>query len=869
MTRWLYRALLRLAPREVRAPYGDDMSETFDALFTAAAARGRLAVARLIAQEAAGVIEAHWTLRREEMIAITRSLLSVSRLRQAARSLVRRPSFAMASLATLAAGTAATTVVFAVVDTVVLKPLPYQQPDRLVTVFESMSSKREKTSLIAPGRIEDWQRMSTTFDAIAGIYSENATDTSGPDPERLNGRRVSPRYFAVMATSPLIGRVFVADEERFGGPGAAVISEGLWTRRFGRAPSAIGTRLLIGGAPFAIVGVLPASFAAASIDVWLPAQAPPFLMGVRDARFLSGVGRMKPGVTIEQAQADLAAVQQKLGEQYPSTDKGWGVVLQGQREARTGDSARTVWIVSGAILLLWLIGLANLAGLAIVQLNRRARELAIRTAIGASRAQVIGVVSLETLLVAVIGGGAGIWIAASLIKLVPATFTALPRMNELQLDARAIGVGAASSLLAALIVGVWPVLGATRGRLAGVLAAGSRGGSARRHFMQRGLVVAQVALSLLLAGSAALLMRSYYNLIKVDAGFSTSGVWTFHVGAQWDEQRAPVGRMQEQILTDLSAAPGVKAAAFVNFLPMSRATLRTQVRVDGVVGPERTGTMAVGTRMITADYPRVLQVPMVAGQSCPPLRTDFAAGQHALVNQQFVTQFANGQNLVGRTLRIDQGANPPYEITGVIGDVSEDDTQGRAVPYVYTCNSAGSWPDPEYVVRTDDAAALPGVLREIVHRHAPSRAIFGLKPLDTVVSALRETPRLNAAMLALFAAAALLLASIGLYSLFMLLVAEQAREIGVRLALGATPGQIVSLVWAGAGRLLALGLLAGLGLFMIAQRLLSAELFGVSAHDPIMLGAAIGVLAAVSIIAIAIPASRAGRVSPMVAMKAD
>jgi predicted permease len=396
-----------------------------------------------------------------------------------------------------------------------------------------------------------------------------------------------------------------------------------------------------------------------------------------------------------------------------------------------------------------------------------------------------------------------------------------------------------------------------------------RGTTAGSHGLQRALVVVQVALSLLLAGAAALLGRSYYNLTAVPAGFDSTSVWTFHVGAEWNEDRQAVGLMQERLVADLAAVPGVEAAGMVNFLPMSRATLRSPVFVAGVTGPERDGSMNAGSRIVSDGYFRALRVPVVEGENCPTLRMDFDAPRRALVNRRFAADYAPGQSLVGREMRVAQDPGPPYTIVGVVDDMSEDDIDGRTSPYIYTCDTAGAWPDPEYVVRTNDPSGLAGGLREVVRRHAPSRAIFDLAPLDDVTAKLRQTPRLNAAMLALFSSAALLLAAIGLYSLFTLLVAEQVREIGVRLALGATPTQMMQRVASNAGRLLASGLVIGGVLLVAVQRFIVSQLFGVSPLDPWSLAAAAAVLAAVSVAAVVLPAARAGRVNPMVAMTAE
>ncbi len=334
-------------------------------------------------------------------------------LRQAGRALVRRPVFTLAVVLTMTAGIGVTTASFSIVDRVLLRPLPFPDGDQLVSVYEASPSRRERLSLVAPARLGDWNRLNRTFDAISGSYSESVTDTSSAEPERLEGRRVMPRFFDVFAMPALVGRTFVDQEERFGGPAAAVISEPFWTRRFARNPAAIGQRLTIGGKGYTIVGVMPSAFTsglggtalrtAISIDLWIPAQIAPRLLEIREARFLGAVGRMRRGVTLDQARADLSRVQQQLGEQYPKTDKDWGAMLLDLKEARVGDYRRALLLIFGAVGLLLLIAIANVAGLMLVQLRRRAAELAIRSAIGASHRQVVMVIVREVAILVIAG----------------------------------------------------------------------------------------------------------------------------------------------------------------------------------------------------------------------------------------------------------------------------------------------------------------------------------------------------------------------------------------------------------------------------------------------------------------------------------
>jgi predicted permease len=490
--------------------------------------------------------------------------------------------------------------------------------------------------------------------------------------------------------APLLGRTFAENEERFGGSRAAVIGEGLWTRRYGRAPGVLGQRLVLGGIGYTVVGVMPAAFTSASIDVWLPAQTPPDLMRVREARFAHA-------------------------------------------------------------------------------------------------------------------------------------FATAPRMNELALDLRGLAFSAAASGVAAVVFGLWPTLHATRGELTPALAQAGRGASAARHRMQRLLVMSQIALSVVLAASAGLTLRSYNNLTHVDFGFNAEHAITFHVAAAWDEDRARVGQLQERLVAELEQLPDVVAAGITNFLPATGATLRYQVILEGFATSEDNGKVTVGERTVNGGYLRAMGASLIAGDWCPPLRYDFKALPKAMVNRAFAARYS--LDLVGRHVTFDQFGGP-HEIVGIVGDLVEDGPRAAPAPYVYACESAGSWPDPEYVVRTHgDPRGVMSAVREIVHRIDPNRAIFGVKMVDTVIAGALDQPRLNAGLLIVFAAAAIALASLGLYSLLMLLVSERTREMGVRMALGAAPVHVVGLVFAGAGRLLAGGITVGLALTLGTARVLRAALF--------------------------------------------
>ena len=891
IARAVHRWLLVLVPRAVRHTYREEMIATFETASAEASARGRTAVCVLLAREIKDLATARVANRPAGVVmpgpassgssarAPAHEWMDLSNWLQSWRSLRRRPAFLAAAVLTLGLGGGITIAVFALVNTVLVKPLPFPNGDDLVMVYESSPSGRERTSLLAPGRLEEWNRQNQTFVAISGSYSENVTDTSATEPERLDGRRVAPRFFAVFGMRPLVGRAFVDEEEQANGPGAAMISERFWTRRFARDPSAVGRALVIGGRSYEIVGVMPGAFtpgafASATTDVWLPAQFSAFMMRQRNARFLTAVGRLRPGVTVQAGARDLAGVQAELGRQFPETDAGWSSETRPMKDARIGASRKGLVLVLGAVLTLWLIAVANIAGLTLVQVHRRARELAIRAALGASRARVVSTVIREGLLIAFIGGAVAMALAVWLVAAMPAVLSRTPRINELALDWWIVGVGALTSVFAACVFSLVPALAGTRLGLTRVIAGmagmagGSRGVAGGRHQLQKVLVVAQVALSVLLVGSATLLIRSYYNLANVETGLDATNAVTFHVGARWDEDRSRIRLLQQQLIVNLQQLPHVQAAGMTNFLPATGATLRYAVTVDGLTGPNADGTMTVGTRMISGGYLRAIRAPLLAGAWCPDPTTDPKGPLSAMVNQRFVDLFAPGQTLIGRQFHIAQ-TNPPFTIAGIIGNIAEDGHGTSAAPYAYTCVPGGAWPDPEYVVRTVDARAFATDLRRIVHELDPARAIFGLRPVQDVLDAALDQPRLDAAMLGFFAGAAVTLAAIGLYSLFMLVVSERAREMAVRLAIGAAPRQVIGLVMSGAGRLLAGGIVLGIVLTAAADRVLRGVVFGVSPLDIRALAAAAVTLAIVSLVAVAGPALKAARIAPIEALRGD
>ncbi len=775
------------------------------------------------------------------------------------------------AIALLAGGIAANATVFSFVSTIFLKPLPYPAADRLVFIFEANASKHEATSLMAPVRIEDWNRLNRAFTAISGWYTDTKTDRTGTVPERLRTYSVAPRFFAVYGTKPLLGRTFKPDEEVEGGPNTVVISDAFWSRRFNRSPHAIGSRLRLGSDAYTVVGVMPPAFLSPTIDIWLPAKLNSYLLGARDARFFTGVGRLRAGQTVDQARADLASVQRQLGLDFPATDKGWSAVVTGMKDSIVGEHGRYVWIAFAAVAVLMLLACVNLAGLMLGRMQQRRNELAIRVSLGATRGQLVAAILREVTLIVVAGSVLGMVISFSMTSAAAKVFTTLPRISELQTDWRSLGFIGLLGAITILLVGLAPALQMTRGSLASGLTQGGRSQLGSRFSLHQALLVVQFAITVVLLASAGLLLRSYQKLTKIDAGFNPDHVLTFHVGAEWAEDRIAVGRLQRDLIQTLQSTPGVAAAGLTNFLPTDEATLRYQYQVEGLAADTTEHAFTAGSRTVSGGYLRALRVPILAGASCADTPGDMNSKEAptALVNRSFAEAFGQGHNLLGRHLKIlGTGGSADHRVIGIVGDVREDSLRTPAVPYVYTCSVAGGWPDPEYVVRTkDDANAFSASVRAIVRRLAPDRALFGIETMDNHVDSALEQPRLTGWLLAGFAAAAVLLAACGLYSLCTLIVATRTREIGMRMALGARTVNVITGVLSRSAKLVALGVLLGAGMALVAGNLIRSLLFGVTEFDPFTFATVCGILTVVCLAAMLFPAMRAASVDPVQAIR--
>ena len=788
--------------------------------------------------------------------------------RAALKSIARRRGLALTIILTLALGIGANSAIFSAVDAVLLRPLPYPAPDRLVSVYESNLAQRQSTSLVAPVRLEEWNRTNRTFDGLAGSYFENMTDTTGALPERVEAMRVSPRFFRVMGVAPMLGRTMDPAEEIFGGPAVAVLSDAFWRTRFNADAAVVGRPLVLGGVTRTIIGVMPASFRypTATTEVWLPAQAPPVLLQARQARFYTAVGRLKPGVTFEQAQADLTTLQAQLGDQYPQTDKGWGATLVALKEQQVGGIRRSLWLLLGAVLLVLLAACGNVACLMLADAARREHELAVRFALGASRATVVRQLLVEGLSLALIGAAAGLLIARWGTQLLRTAATQLPRADDIHVDLRLIAFTFALGIATTVLFALAPALQATRRDVSSRLARGGRAEAGGHQRLQRLLVTAQVALAIVLLVGAGLLLRSFSRLQQVSPGFDADNVLTFRMSAQWTERLDAVMGRQVRTIDRLMAVPGVETAAFSTVLPAGADFPPQEFRIVGRDPAER--TFAQG-RSVSPTYFRTLRIPILQGETC---RNDpDKPFSRALVTHAFADRFFPQETPIGHAIippNVPAGISA--EIIGVVGDVRERGVANEPEPLIYWCGLQPYWPDPFFLVRTDPGrhvsmTAIRDALREI----EPKRAVYVARTLRDTLARSVSQQRLNMILLVLFAVTALLLAGIGLYGVLSQFVSLRRREIGVRMALGARPAQVLSSVAIQAAMLTGLGIAAGLGGALLLARLMTTLVFGVQPRDPLTFAVVPAALLLVAAAAAIVPARRAVRIDPMRALRED
>jgi putative ABC transport system permease protein len=787
----------------------------------------------------------------------------------AVRSLRHRRGVSATVVLTLMLGVGANSAIFSAVDAVLLEPLPYPAADRLVAVYELNLGQKGATQLVAPVRIEEWNRANRSLDGLAGSYFENMTDTSAALPERVEAMRTSPRFFSVLGVPAALGRTPATGEETLGGPPVVVLSDGFWRSRFNGDPSVVGRAITLSGASRTIVGVMPASFRypTATTDVWVPAQMPAVLLRARQARFFTAIGRLKPGVTVEQAQSDLDLIQSRLGEQFPETDKGWATSLSPLKEEQIGGVRRSLWLLAGAVALVLLAACGNVACLLLAEAARREHEVAVRFALGASRLTVVRQLLMEGLVLALIGSALGLMAAQWGTALLRQAAATLPRIQDVRVDMRLVAFTVTLGLLTTALFAIAPALHATRADPGTVLGRRGRGQAGGRHLAQRILVAAQVALAIVLLVGAGLLMRSFAQLQAVSPGFDPVDVQVFRMSASWSERTDAVVARQRRTIARLEEIPGVEAAAISQALPGGVDYPPAEFGVVG--GRTDEHTFAQG-RSVSAGYFKTLHIPILEGNTCNGPQAD-ALPSEVLVTRAFADRFFSGSVPIGHALTsTGMPAGTGARIVGVTSDVHESGSLRPADPLIYWCGYNGFWPDPRFLVRLRHGRpASLGEIRAALLEIEPQRAVYSVRSLTDALAQTTSQQWINTLLLALFAATALALAAMGLYGVLSQLVAARRREIGVRMALGARAGQILRSVVAQAATVTGAGIVAGLAGALVLTRFMTTLIFGIPAVDPLTFAVVPALLAAVALAAALIPARRAASIDPMRALRED
>jgi putative ABC transport system permease protein len=793
-------------------------------------------------------------------------------VRYGVRMMRKRPGFTAVVVLTLALGIGANTAIFSVVNAVLLRPLPYRNAERLVWVAGNVRGGTNRASVSPPDYV-DYRAQNTVFEEFAASTSvpSPVNLTGAGEPERLTGSRVTANYFRAFGVEPALGRGFGADEERTGSAPIAVLSDGLWKRRFGGDPSIVGKTLTLDGKAVTVVGVAPPEFQyPAGTELWLPLDFDDPEMKIRAAHFLRPIGLLKNGVTLEQARAETDLIARRLEEQYAETNAGWSLTLVPLQEQVVGGVRTSLWVLLGAVGFVLLIACANVSNLMLARAAARRRELALRAALGASRWRVARQQLTENVLLSLAGGALGLLLAAWGVDLLAALGAGdIPRAREIGVDGRVLAFTAALSVLTGLAFGLLPALRASRSDLNEVLKDAGRGTSGPgRGRVRAALVVSEIALSLVLLAGAGLLVKSLISLLSVNPGFDPANVLTLRINlararyARPEQAAAFFSDLQRRV----AGLPGVEAAGMISELPLSGQPNDMYFYVAG--RPPQTADQKVTAdyRRVNQDYFRAMRIPVLRGRDFTEQEVAGNA-QVVVINETLARQFFPDEDPLGKRLVIDFGKQEQFEIVGVAGDVLHRSLDGGVYQMMYapTLRIGGT----NLVVRTSsaDPLALAAAVRGEVAAIDRDQPVSAVRAMREVVSGSVAQQRFRTLLLATFAGVALLLAGVGIYGVIAYSVTHRTHEIGIRMALGAGAGDILKMV-VGQGMALALaGVAVGLLAALALTRVLSSLLFGVTATDAVTFAAVSLLIAAVALLACLVPARRATKVDPMVALR--
>jgi predicted permease len=800
-------------------------------------------------------------------------------LRYGLRSLAKNPGFTAVALIALALGIGANTAIFSVINTVLLRPLPYQDPGRLVVVWEDRTKNGYPRDTPAAGNFNDWREQNQVFEGMAAVANMSFNLTGAGEPERIDGRRVSAGLFPLLGVEPQLGRAFLPEEDQPGVGRVVLLSHGLWQRRFGADPALIGRALTLNGESHTVVGVMPPhfQFPTAEDELWVPIAFTPNEAANRGRHFLQVFARLKPGVALEQAQAEMNTISARLQQQYPNSNTDVGAAVVPLHEQLVGDIKPALLVLLGAVGFVLLVACANVANLLLARAAARQKEIALRVALGASRTRLLRQFLTESVLLGLLGGGLGLTLALWGVNLLKAFIpTEVAQARAVAIDGRVLGFTLLVSVLTGIIFGLVPAAQASKFNLNDTLKEGGRESAAGRrgNRVRSLLVVAEVAVSLILLIGAGLLINSFLRLRSVDPGFRTDNLLTMRVVLPQQKYPEPAQRsaFYTEMLGRVEALPGVRSAAVTTNLPLTFKGNSIGVSIEGRPDPGPGQRPSVVTRVVSPEYFRTMGIALMRGRQFG--REDRAdTPSVAVINETMARRFWPGEDPLGK--RITPGAagstDPDDWITvvGIARDVRQFELEAEPKPQMYLSYEQAAFFEPgDLVVSTEvEPLSLAGAVRQAVWSVDRDQPVSDIRTMQDVLSTSLARQRFSTLLLALFAAVALALAAVGVYGVMSYTVAQRTHEIGIRLALGAQGGDVLRLAVGQALRLVCAGAVVGLLGALALTRVMSSLLYGVSATDPATLAGISAVLVGVGLLAGYIPARRAAKVDPMIALR--
>src|SRR5262245_25458399 len=787
--------------------------------------------------------------------------------------LLKQPGLTLVAVLTLALGIGANTAIFSVVNGVLLRPMPLEEPDRLIKIWETFLPGGQGTAS-APN-LKDWREQNTVFNGIAAYQFSSFNLRGQESPERLQGATVSPNFFDVVGIRPRLGRAFQTGEDEAGRSRVALLSHRLWQRAFGGDAGVVGKEIPLNGENYTVIGAMPPEFRFPSrqTEIWVPLVVPPDLFNNRDNHWMFTMARLKPDAGFEQAREQMVTIAKRLERQYPDAQAGRSVFLIPLQEETVQGVRPALRALMFAVGFVLLIACANVANLLLGRATSRRREIAVRTALGAGRLRLVRQLLTESLLLAAAGGALGLalakWGVEALLVLAE---NFLPRANEVGLDWRVATFTAALSLLTGVFFGLIPALQSSRVDLQSALKDGA-GAGAQTNRLRSALVVMEVAATLVLLIGAGLLIKSFIRLYETDLGFKAENVLTMSLAlpqAKYPDVRAAAA-FHQKLIERVASLPGARSAGVINYLPVQQWGFNGGIAIEGQ-GPYEPGREPVAEfRAISPDYFRTMSVPLISGRFFTA-QDESNSAPVVIVNQALAQRHLPGQDPIGKRIR--SIGNNWRTVVGVVGDVRQSGVTQSVRVEVYAPVTQAVWTPlaqtMSLVVRADaEPEALISAVRNAVREIDPAQPVFNVKTMEAVVADSVADRRLNMLLLGIFAAVALTLAVIGIYSVMSYTVSQHTREIGIRMALGARPLDVLKLVVGQGMGLKLVGVGLGLAGAFGLTRLVATLLYGVKATDPPMFAVVSALLGAVSLLACYVPARRATKVDPMVALRTE